>query len=187
MLFRSGSASSDGVDLGLADVARLIRLHSEVNSEGQGHSYLVGLNGTEIGTDDQLGQACALEAVDLVALSCLQASGGPVGGLLAGSAELLGVTSPLGTALDPVAAFSATASSGTGSDPISVLPTTAALTADAETARSVTPAAAATSGATAGQGLARTGVAVAAMAAAALAALLAGAVLRLLGRRRVTA
>ena len=181
-----GAGSSDAVDLGLADIARLILLHSEVSSEGQGHSYLVGLNGTEIGTDDQLGQACALGVPGLLGLSCLQASGGLAGGLLGGSAELLGVTTPLGAALDPVTAFSATSTSGTGSEPISVLPETQATSG--ETARSVSPSAASPSAVDQIVGaLPRTGATVAAMAAAALAALLSGGVLRLFGRRRVTA
>jgi hypothetical protein len=55
----------------------------------------VGLDGTEIGTDDQLGQACVLGAPGLLGLSCLQASG-LAGGLIGGSAELLGVTAPPG-------------------------------------------------------------------------------------------
>jgi hypothetical protein len=181
-----GAGSSDAVDLGLADIARLVLLHSEVSSEGRGHSYLVGLNGTEIGTDDQLGQACVLGVPGLLGLSCLQASGGLTGGLLGGSAELLGITTPLGAALDPVAAFSATSTSGSGSEPIAVLPDAGTST---EAARAVSPAAAAAPS-TADQileALPRTGATVAALLAAALAALMSGGTLRRFGRRRVTA
>lgn len=183
----TGAGSSDGIDLGLADVARLILLHSEVSSEGQGHSYLVGLNGTEIGTNDQLGQTCALNAADLLTLSCLKASGGLAGGLIGGSSDILGITTPLAAALDPVTAFSATSSSGTGSEPISILPATGTPVPSTETARTVAPAAS-TSPSVGGQILAklpRTGAAAAALAMAALAALLSGAALRLLGRRRL--
>jgi hypothetical protein len=130
---------------------------------------------------------CALEATGLLGLSCLQASGGPAGGIIAGGAELLGLTSPLAAALDPVAAFAAEASSGTGTD--EVLGAVETPASSDEAARTVTPAAASPSEA-AGQGLAalpRTGVALAAMAAMALTALLGGAALRILGRRRVTA
>jgi hypothetical protein len=180
-----GAASSDGIDLGLADVARLILLHSETSSEGRGHSYLVGLNGTEIGTDEQLGEICALEATGLLGLSCLQASGGPAGGLLGGSAEVLGISTPLAAALDPVSAFSATSSAGPGSDPISVLPADASA-AESEAARTVSPAAS-TPADTAGQilgALPRTGMAMAAFVIAALGALLSGGTLRRLARRR---
>ena len=183
----TGAGSSDAVDLALADTAHLVLLHSEVNSEGRGHSYLVGLNGTEIGTDEQLGELCAVRAGDLVALSCLEASGGPAGGLLGGSAEVLGVSSPLAAALDPVSAFSTTASSGTGT---AVLGATETPAAGTETARAVSPAASTSPTAAAGQALQalpRTGVALAALAASALAALLSGGALRLLGRRRVAA
>lgn len=178
-----GSASSDGIDLGLADIARLILLHSETSSDGRGSSYLVGLNGTEIGTDEQLGAICALEAPGLLGLSCLSASGGLAGGILGGSAEVLGVTSPLVTALDPVAAFRTTSSSGTGSEPIVTLPSA---TADAaETTRDLEPSALAAAGAGPRSGaLPRTGAAMAGLAVAALTALLSGGALRLLGRRR---
>jgi hypothetical protein len=179
--------SSDAIDLGLADIAELVLLHSEVRSEGAGHSYLVGLNGTEIGTDDQLGQLCALQVPDVVALSCLTATGGlGSGGLLGGNAEVLGASIPLASALDPVSAFNASATSGTGSVVSGATETPAAAT---EAERSVAPAAAATAPGvnTLGQALPRTGVAIAALFAAALAALLSGGALRLLGRRRVTA
>ena len=179
-----GAGSSDGIDFGLADIARLILLHSEVRSEGEGHSYLVGLNGTEIGTDEQLGELCALQATDLLALSCLKASGGPAGGLIGGGAEVLGVSTPLAAALDPVSAFRTAASSGTGA---AALGATEPSTASSETARAVSPAAATSPTEEAGQALGalpRTGVAAASLAATALTALLAGAALRLLGRRR---
>lgn len=179
-----GAGSSDGIDLGLADVARLILLHSEVSSEGEGHSYLVGLNGTEIGTDEQLGQTCALQATGLLGLSCLQASGG----LLGGSADVLGISTPLASVLDPVTAFSTTSSAGTGSEPISVLPADAT-PVSTETARTVSPAAS-TPANTAGQvlgALPRTGAGAAAVSGLALAALLSGGALRRLGRRRAAA
>jgi hypothetical protein len=182
----SAAGSSDAIDLGLADVANILLLHSEVRSDGAGHSYLVGLNGTEIGTDDQLGELCALQVPDVVALSCLTATGG-VGnsGLLGGNAEVLGASLPLAAALDPVSAFSASATSGTGSV---VAGATQTATPATEAERSVAPAAAnAPAVNTAGQALPRTGVAIAALVAAALAALLSGGALRLAGRRRVTA
>ena len=55
-------STSNAVDLSLADVANIVLLHSEAGASGTGHSYLVGLNGTELGTDDQLGPSCALDA-----------------------------------------------------------------------------------------------------------------------------
>src|SRR5438552_661078 len=49
----AGRAVTNGFELGVLDAIRVVLLHSEVSSEGRGHSYLVGLNGTEVGTDDQ--------------------------------------------------------------------------------------------------------------------------------------
>jgi hypothetical protein len=170
---------SDAADVSLGDSLRLVLLHSEVGSTGKGHSYLVGINGTEIGTDDQLGRSCALDA-GVASLSCLTASGGVANGVTSGAAEVLGVKTALG--LNPVDAFSTSASFGNGTPSIlgaigSTLPTT-------ETARSVTPVAAPARAAT---GLPRTGVAIVSLAASALAALLSGLVLRLFGRRRAVA
>jgi hypothetical protein len=182
-----GSSASNGIDLGLADVARLILLHSETASTGKGHSYLVGLNGTEIGTDQQLGAGCSLDAAGLASLTCLTASGGIANGLTSGAAEVLGVQTALG--LNPLAAFSTAASSGSGTAPEpapEILPAVAnAALPSADTARTVAPAASASS--TGFAALPRTGVAIASLAASALAALLAGTVLRLFGRRRLAA
>src|SRR2546429_486311 len=45
----NGTAVTEALQLGLLDAVDLVLLHSEVTSNGKGHSYLVGLNGTEIG------------------------------------------------------------------------------------------------------------------------------------------
>jgi hypothetical protein len=148
---------------------------------GKGHSYLANLGGTEIGTDDQLGKSplCSLDA-SLAQLTCLTASGG-VGnnGITSGAAQVAGVSTALG--LNPVAAFTTAASSGPGSTPPSILPSVAVAAAPAaEAPRTVAAAAPAAT-------LPRTGVALVSTLAAALTALLGGLVLRLFGRRRVTA
>lgn len=176
-----GSSTSEALDLTLGtDTARLVLLHSEVGSSGKGHSYLVGLNGTEIGTDDQLGKSCAVDA-SVASLVCLTASGDITNGITSGNAEVLGVKTALG--LDSLAAFSTAADSGTGTAVPSILPAVAeAVLPAADTARAVTPAIT-----TSDTALARTGVAAASLAASALAAILSGLVLRLIGRRRTTA
>jgi hypothetical protein len=176
-------SSSEAADIALGDTPRLVLLHSEVGSSGKGHSYLVGLNGTEIGTDEQLGKGCALDAAGVASLTCLTASGGVANGLTTGAAEVLGVKTALG--LDPTAAFSTAASYGQGSvtPPPSILPGVGeAVTADTPRAAALAPAATPTAA-----GLPRTGVAAASTAASALAALLSGLVLRLIGRRRSAA
>lgn len=185
----SGTAVTDGVNIALLDTINLVLLHSETSSEGRGHSYLVGLNGTKIGTDDELGTTplCALDAGSLLSLSCLTASGGPgADGLTGGAAQVLKVDPTVDAIAmaDPVAAFTATSSAGSGAAPIEPAPVPAVA---GETARGVTSpasdAAADTAGQTVGRtagALPRTGTNPVSLLAAALTALVAG-----LGLRRV--
>ena len=156
------------------DALRLVLLHSEVGSTGQGHSYLVQLNGTKIGTDEDTSKICSLDAAGVASLSCLTASGGVANGITSGGAEVLGVETTLG--LDPAAAFTTSASFGSGSVTPPILPAVAeALLPSAEAPRMAAAPAA---------GLPRTGVAAASLGASGLAALLSGSALRLIGRRR---
>ena len=169
----TGQSTSDAVDLSLGDTTRIVLLHSEVDSNAKGHSYLVNLSGTEIGTDDQLGKSCALNA-SVAQLACLTVSGGVANGVTSGEAEVLGVQTALG--LNPVSAFAATGTSAAGSIPPilqSVAPAVPSVEAP-RAAAAVTPPSAA---------LPRTGVAAGSMAASALAALLVGLGLRRYGRR----
>src|SRR5204863_10065111 len=116
--------------------------------------YLVGLNGTQLGTDDQLGKSplCSLDAT-VASLTCLTASGG-VGnnGITSGAAEVAGVKTALG--LDPSALFTTSASSGPGSAP-SILSAVAPAVPAAEAPRAAAVAPTAAPAAT----LPRTGVA----------------------------
>jgi hypothetical protein len=154
----SGSAVSDGADVAMADVLQVNLLHSEVNTDGQGHSYLVGVNGIQIGTDGQLGASplCSLAAPGLLNLSCLTASAGNglAGGATSGAANVVDVDPLLGglAGLNPVAAFTATSSSGTGGSPAG---TAAPVVSGDETGRATAPTAAAPV-ATAGQALGQT-------------------------------
>ena len=186
----SGTAVTDGVNAGLLDTINVVLLHSETSSEGRGHSYLVGLNGTEIGTDDQLGASplCALDAGSLLSLSCLTASGGSgTDGLTSGAAEVVKIDPAIDAIAmaDPVAAFTATSSSGSGA--ASVEPAPVAAGAAGETSRGATSPAADTATDTDGQTVAqgagqlpRTGTNPFSLLAAALTALVGG-----LGLRRV--
>ena len=182
----TGTAVTDGVNVRLLDAINAVVLHSETTSEGRGHSYLVGVNGTEIGTDDQLGASplCALNAASLLSLSCLSASGGSgADGLTSGAAQVLEIDPAIDAIAmaDPVAAFTATSSSGNGADLTEPAPMP--VVTAGETSRGATspdsPATSDTAGQTLGQ-LPRTGTAPAPLAAAALTALLGG-----LGLRRL--
>ncbi|MCA1846596.1 MAG: hypothetical protein LC792_26045, partial [Actinobacteria bacterium] len=119
----TATSTSDAADVNVTDAIRIVLLHSEVNSVGKGHSYLIGLNGNEIGTDQELGKSplCALDA-SVASLSCLTAAGG-VGnnGVTSGNAQVAAVQTVVGV-LNPLNAFSTAASSGTGTPPLSILP-----------------------------------------------------------------
>ena len=176
----NGTAVTAGFQLGVLNAIRLVLLHSEVSSDGMGHSYLLGLNGMELGTDEQLGGTplCALQAPGLLALSCLSSSGGTgtAGGIDEAAAQVAGVTPALDalSVLDPVAAFTSSATSGTGEAAAAAAPEAAA-PASAEASRSTAPDAVAN----AGTGLLpRTGATVASLLASAVALLLFGVVLR---------
>ncbi|HYH50872.1 MAG TPA: hypothetical protein VEG38_15105 [Acidimicrobiia bacterium] len=183
----NGRSVTDGVQLGILDAVRVVLLHSEVSSDGKGDSYLVDLNGTKLGTDEQLGNSplCALNAPGLLGLSCLTASGGEgsANGIGSAAAQVAEVTAALDVlgGLNPVAAFTAAATSGAGQTVAAPAPEPVN-TLGAETGRATTPAAAEASTAT-GSGdvagtLARTGAAAASLAAVAAALMLAGLMLR---------
>jgi hypothetical protein len=186
----TATAVTDGADLGLLDSLHVVVLHSEVDSAGQGHSYLASLNGTEIGTDQELGASplCALNAPGLLGLSCLTATGGLTGG----AANLATVTPALDAlaVLNPVSAFTASASSGAAPSPVAITPAPAPAPAvdSSETSRGLTPAANPPAGtAIAGQEagtLPRTGAPAASLAGTAFALLLSGMGLRRFRPRR---
>jgi hypothetical protein len=187
----TGSAFSNGVELSVADAVNIVLLHSEVRTEGNGNSYLVGLNGNQIGTDSQLGQSplCALTLQSVLSLSCLTASAGegtPAAGASREAAAEVARVDPAISAIgviDPVAAFTASNSSGNGAAPVVTLPAAPAPVAAGEEARAdLAPVAAAPAAA-----LPRTGAALAGFAASGFIALLGGALLRLTARRRLTA
>lgn len=170
----AGTSTSDAVDIQVGDSLRLVLLHSEVTSSAKGNSYLMGLNGSKIGTQEQLAELCSLDVSGVAALSCLTASGGTANGVTTGRAEVLGVETTLG--LNPASAFATTGTLASGSVP-SILESVATTVGPVEAPRAATaegPVAA----------LPRTGVAAASLAASGVAGLLMGAVLRLLGRRR---
>ena len=179
----SGTAITEGFQLGILDAIRLVLLHSEVSSEGGGHSYLVGLNGTEIGTDDQLGASplCALDAPGLLSLSCLSASGGDsgtAGGVVDAAAQVAEITPAIGvlSVIDPVGAFTSSATAGTGQAAEAAVPESADTQA-AEASRATEPAVAAATGAGTAA-LPRTGATVASLAVIAATLLMLGLALR---------
>jgi len=181
----TGTATSDGVDFGLLEAVRIVLLHSEVATEGRGHSYLIGVNGMEIGTDDQLGKSpiCGLNVPSVVALSCLTASGGLSGNVNRGAAEVAKAAPAVEAIamLNPVAAITTAASSGNGQAPGISMPAPAppaVLAAEAERFAAEVASVGAAQGASGPGTLPRTGSGAASLATAALAVLMGGLVLR---------
>lgn len=185
----TGTAVSDGVDLELLDAIRIVLLHSEVSSEGKGHSYLVGLNDTQIGTGEQLGKICSLELPSIAALSCLTADGGAAGPVTNASTDVATVTPTLAaiSTLNPVAAFAAATSSGTGETATDAIPAAAPVTQAAEATRTSDAPAATTIDTAGAEALPRTGAAAAGLLTSALTFLLLGGLLRRFGRRSLPA
>lgn len=176
----TGSGYSNGIHLGLLDVIHVILLHSEVSSEGKGSSYLVGLNDTKIGTNEQL-SSCAVDAAPVLSLSCLKASGG-VGNaepVQRAAADVATAQSAALTALNPVGAFVVTGVSGRGAAELAPAPVATPVEGVA-TARALPPLAAAPAPGL----LARTGRSAFMLLGSALFLLGLGTVLRLAGRRR---
>lgn len=171
----TGTSTSNAADISVGNSLRLVLLHSEVQSNAKGNSYLVGLNGTKIGTQEQLNSVCTLDVTGVAALSCLTASGGTANGITTGAAEVLGVETALG--LNPASAFSTTGSMASGTIAPSILESVAAAVPAVEAPR------AAAAVPPAGE-LPRTGVAAASLASSAAAALISGLSLRGLSRRR---
>jgi len=71
-----GHSSSDGAEANLDNQLDVKVLHAETDSNGKGSSALLVINGTGIGTSDQMGASCALNLDPLADILCLQASGG---------------------------------------------------------------------------------------------------------------
>ena len=71
-----GHSTSDGAEANLDDQLDVKVLHAETDSNGKGSSALLVINGTGIGTNDQLGASCALNLDPLANILCLQATGG---------------------------------------------------------------------------------------------------------------
>lgn len=110
----TSNGTSDGAILNLGGPGGLNvdLLHSDTSSTTPGSSYIVSINGQQIGNNSQAGGQCALTIPSLLSLSCLTATGGLAGTLTQGTSQVLGVTiTPLGTGVNLI---NSNASSGTG-------------------------------------------------------------------------
>jgi hypothetical protein len=112
----TSNATSDGAYVNVAGSSGLTidLLHSDTSSTTPGSSYLVSINGNQIGSSGQAGGQCALTVPSLVSLSCLTAVGGVAGTLTTGSSQVLGVTLNPGGANAPLNLINSNAASGSG-------------------------------------------------------------------------
>ena len=90
----SANASSDGaiVKAGGPGGLDIDLLHAETNSSGTGHSYLLSINGNEIGSSNQVNGACTLTIPGLLSLDCLTATGGVANNVISQAAGIVNVT-----------------------------------------------------------------------------------------------
>ncbi|HET7312228.1 MAG TPA: hypothetical protein VFJ17_12985 [Mycobacteriales bacterium] len=107
----SSSSTSDGANVNAGDGAlQLVVLHSESKSGSKGSSYLVSINGNEIGSSDQVNGACSLAVPDVLALTCLDATGGS--GSNNGSSAADTATATLGGSSTPQGSLTSVDASG---------------------------------------------------------------------------
>ncbi len=111
----TGSSSSDGaiVDLGGPNGLNLDVLHSQTATSGQGSSYLLSINGNQIGSSGQVKGACALGIPSLLTLDCLTAGGGAAGALDTATSGVLTATVGSGSNSLPANLVDSSSSSGT--------------------------------------------------------------------------
>jgi hypothetical protein len=90
----SANSSSDGAIITAGGPSGLYIdvLHAETNSSGAGQSYLVSINGNEIGSSSQVNGQCTLTIPSLLSLDCLTATGGTAGNIASQAAGVLDVT-----------------------------------------------------------------------------------------------
>ena len=98
----SGSSSSDGAILNAGGGASnggltVDLLHADASSSGSQSSYLVSINGNEIGSNSQVNGQCVINIPSLLSLSCVTASGGVAGTVSSSAAEVLHATALPGT------------------------------------------------------------------------------------------
>ena len=105
----TGSSSSDGaiIKAGGPSGLNIDVLHAESSSSGNGSSYLLSINGNQIGSSSQVNGQCTLSIPGLLSLNCLTSTGGVAGTVTSSGGSVL--TSTIGTGAQslPVNAFTA--------------------------------------------------------------------------------
>jgi hypothetical protein len=174
----SGDAQSDGAEVNALDMLDIKVLHSEAHSTGKGHSDLLVVNDTEIGSSDQANGACKLDLPPLLNLLCLQANGGQgADGVTSAAADVASFDIGDGSLTGTISG--ASSSGGTAGTPELPTPSQAAHRSGSSESAGRTPAATPSQAS-----LPFTGANAERSAAVALALTMIGAAATLFGRRR---
>jgi hypothetical protein len=182
----TGSSSSDGavVNLGGPSGLTLDVLHSEATSSGTGNSYLISVNGTQIGSSSQANGQCVINVPPLLALSCLTASGGTAGQVTTAAAKVLTFTLGSGAQSLTAGAIESNSSSGVAAASSSPSPSAAPATVAPATSPAASAPAAAPAPSSPSSSLPFTGIDLAGWLGGALALSAAGGTIVWLARRR---
>lgn len=178
----TANGSTDGAILNLGGKSGLTvdLLHSETSSSGKGSSYLVSVNGNQIGTSGQAAGKCVLAIPALLKLECLTASGGVAGLTTTATSGVAKATVGSGSNSLTGALFQSSSSLGASAK-------LAAKSHPASTAPAKSAAPAAPAAAPASSRLAFTGMDVAALLAVALLLIVMGGLISTRSRRPVRA
>src|SRR5579875_1675613 len=188
----TGNSSSDGAILNVGGASGLTvdLLHAQTSSSGTGSSYLLSVNGNQIGSSSQANGACSISIPGLLAINCLTATGG-LGSTLASVLSYNAGGGPLSSVLGTGGAILTSSKSGSATQ----APSTAASSQTApsqvssqapSTGAKTGPSAAGPSAAASAsnQSLAFTGTDAEALAGFALALIIAGSAVLWRSRRR---
>lgn len=112
----SSQATSDLAILNVGGASGLTidLLHADTSSTGTGTSYLIGLNGNQIGTSSQVNGGCTITVPGVISLNCLTASSG-AGAVQTAAAGIASAT--LGTGGPTAGLIQAQGSRGSGAAP----------------------------------------------------------------------
>jgi hypothetical protein len=183
----TGNSSSDGAILNVGGASGLTidLLHAQTSSSGTGSSYLLSVNGNQIGSSSQANGACSISIPGLLAINCLTATGG-LGNTLASVLGYNAGSGPLSSVLGTGGLILTSSKSGSAGQAPSTASSQGAPSQAPSTAAKTGPAAAAPSAAAAAtnHSLAFTGTDAVALMGFALALIIAGSAVVWRSRRR---
>jgi hypothetical protein len=112
----SSNTSTDGAILNVGGASGLTvdLLHAETSSSGKGSSYLVSINGNQIGSSGQASGKCTITIPGLLDLACLTATGGTAGSVTTAGSGVAKAVLGSGTSKLTAGLFQTSSGFGTG-------------------------------------------------------------------------